>query len=836
MPELLAPAGSPEALRAAVAAGADAVYLSGKRFGARKFAANFDEPALQDAVNYAHLRGVKVYVTVNTLIRDDELPDVALYLIRLYEMGADAVLVQDLGVAALARQLVPGLDLHASTQMTIHNGEGAAWAARKGFKRVVLAREVPLDEIEKIKGSGLGLEVFVHGALCYCYSGQCLLSSAIGGRSGNRGMCAQPCRKPYVLVQGERDDYGRPAGLWAVPLKEKFLLSTRDLSVYRHLERIVRSSVESLKIEGRMKSPEYVAIVTSIYRKALDAIARGAWSPSAEDERDLALAFNRDFTEGHLLGAKDIMGRQMSDNRGVLIGSVASFDSQRAEAAVRLTGPLAPEAGDGLVILAPGQETGMVVHKPLQKDGLLKLRTPERVRPGAKVYLTGSAALDRRARQIISAAKTEIPMDVYISWEDGTPVAEARLERGVSVRVRAGFKMDKAKSQPTTLQQIEAQLRRTGGTPFVIRKVEMDYPGDLFAPLGAQNQLRRDLLAKAEDALLEGRRPAPEKTAEARERLRLMRLTAASPAPERRVPSLAVYADSLETVRGAIEGGCRRIYFEPFLGEPADRAKTTLKLLQEAKAVCPNIELVWKWPKITRVDYQNFVRPLLARADMDGIMVEGVGAAEAVLAARPAARLYGAAGLNVWNHLTVQQLSPPFQRLTLSPELSGEQLAKTIARSRPGLGASEGAPELELLVQGSLEVMVAEDCIPCLAKGKAVSENFWGLQDFKRVFPLRLDGDSKTHIFNSAETCLLDYMPTLFEMGLDGIAMDARGRTGKYAREMTDIYIRAIELTEKGGDSLPGELQALKERIRPMALGGITSGHFIRGLKEDLSR
>jgi putative protease len=395
-----------------VAAGADAVYLSGKRFGARKFAANFDEPALQDAVNYAHLRGVKVYVTVNTLIRDDELPDVALYLIRLYEMGADAVLVQDLGVAALARQLVPGLDLHASTQMTIHNREGAAWAARKGFKRVVLAREVPIEEIKKIKGSGLGLEVFVHGALCYCYSGQCLLSSAIGGRSGNRGMCAQPCRKPYVLVQGERDDYGRPAGLWAVPLKEKFLLSTRDLSVYRHLERIVRSPVESLKIEGRMKSPEYVAIVTSIYRKALDAIARGAWSPSAEDERNLALAFNRDFTEGHLLGAKDIMGRQMSDNRGVLIGSVASFDSQRAEAAVRLTGPLAPEEGDGLVILAPGQETGMVVRKPLQKDGLLKLRTPERVRPGAKVYLTGSTALDRRARQIMSSAKTEIPMDV----------------------------------------------------------------------------------------------------------------------------------------------------------------------------------------------------------------------------------------------------------------------------------------------------------------------------------------------------------------------------------------------------------------------------------------
>jgi putative protease len=352
LPELLAPAGSPEALQAAIAAGADAVYLSGKRFGARKFAANFDEQALAQAIDYAHLQGVNVYVTVNTLVRENELIDVADYLLRLYEMGTDAVLLQDLGIALLARRIVPELEKHASTQMTIHNQQGALWAARAGFKRVVLAREVSLDEIKDMKSQGIGLEVFVHGALCYSYSGQCLLSSAIGGRSGNRGMCAQPCRKPYVLLRGERDRYGRPTSLAAQPQRERFLISTRDLCVYRHLDRIVRSPVGSLKIEGRMKSPEYVAIVTSIYRKALDAIFRGKWSPTPEDERDLALAFNRDFTEGHLLGATDVMGREMSDNRGVLIGSVVAFDVQRGEAAVRLSGPLCPEKGDGLVFLA----------------------------------------------------------------------------------------------------------------------------------------------------------------------------------------------------------------------------------------------------------------------------------------------------------------------------------------------------------------------------------------------------------------------------------------------------------------------------------------------------
>ncbi|RQW80716.1 MAG: U32 family peptidase [Methanothrix sp.] len=859
IPELLAPAGSPEALRAAVAAGADAVYLSGKRFGARKFAANFDDAALKDAIDFAHLRGVKVYVTVNTLVREEELADVACYLIRLYEMGADAILVQDLGTASLARRLVPELELHASTQATIHNREGIAWAARNGFKRVVLAREVTLEEIKKMKRKQetetedlqVGLEAFVHGALCYSYSGQCLLSSAIGGRSGNRGMCAQPCRKPYILQKGEKDDYGRPRGLEAVPLKEKFLISTRDLSVYRQLDKIARSPLDSLKIEGRMKSAEYVAIVVGIYRKALDAIARGSWTPSAEDERDLALVFNRDFTDGYLLEAKDVMGRQMSDNRGVLIGSVTASDGQRGEAAVRLSGTLCPEQGDGLVFIAPGQEMGLVVQKPLMRDGLLRLRTPERVRPGAKVYLTGSSALARRAQEIISSTKAQIPIDLKITWEDGTPVIEGRLEKqkGARIIVRAEFKMEKAKSQPVTAQQIASQLRRTGGTPFVIGKVQMDYPGDLFAPLGALNQLRRDLLTKAEEMLLSARRPDQGNVTAAREKLEQMDLTATAIMPDgqkqARTPTLAVYADSLETVRGAVDSECRRIYFEPHLGRDSNRAEGMQKALEKAKAICKDAELIWKWPRITRADFLELARPMLANHPADGIMVENVGAAEAVLAAGPGVRLYGGSGLNVWNHLTVQSLSPPFQLLTLSPELSANQLAGAISASHRNAAALAHALRLELMVQGNLEVMVTEDCVPCLDKEKAKEKNkekeklaapiFWGLQDFRRTFPIRLDDDMRTHIFNSAETCLLDYMPRIFEIGLDGVAVDARGRTERYAREMTEIYLEAIRLTEKGGGSLPEELRALTERIRPMALGGITTGHFVKGLKDEIS-
>jgi putative protease len=302
--------------------------------------------------------------------------------------------------------------------------------------------------------------------------------------------------------------------------------------------------------------------------------------------------------------------------------------------------------------------------------------------------------------------------------------------------------------------------------------------------------------------------------------------------PKSRIPSLAVYADTLETVHGAILGGCRRVYFEPFIGQiQVDRSKETLNLLYKAKDICRDAELIWKWPKITKEEYLRFAEPLLDKIKVDGVMVENIAAAEAVLAADPNANLFGGSGLNVWNHLTIEQLSPLFRLLTLSPELSRDQLTKTISASQ----LCRNAPRLELIMQGNLEVMVAEDCIPCLAKGKTMPDRFWGLQDFKHVFPIRQDDDKRTHVFNSAETCLLDFMPEIFKMGIDGVAVDARGRTKKYAKEMTEIYIKAINLTKKGGGSLQEELRGLKEYIRPMALGGLTFGHFVKGLKDEIS-
>lgn len=828
---------------AAVESGADAVYLAGRRFGARQSAPNFDDLELFRALEHAHLRGVKVYVAINTLIPETEVEEVARRLVELREAGVDAVLVQDLGVLRLARDLVPDLELHASTQMTICSLEGARWAAEMGLKRAVLARELTLAEVEEMgKGASIGVEVFVHGALCYSYSGQCLLSSVIGGRSGNRGLCAQPCRKPYRLLKSrERDAYGRPFATEEVPLAGRYLLSTRDLAVYRHLDDLVRAPIAALKIEGRMRSPEYVRVVVSIYRRALDAIAEGGWTPSLEDERDLALAFNREFTPGRLGGAErgDLVSPERPDNRGLRIGEVVSWDGRRKTAAVRIEGDLVPGVGDGLVIFSGKKELGLVIKSSVDvEDGLIRLYLSEPVKTGAEVFLTRRAGLGEGR----GWTRPEIPIDLLVRWEDGRPALEGNvfLPGGEVVRsgLEADFSMEPAVKQPLSEGQIEAQLRKTGGTPFFIRRVEMDYPGGLFAPLGEINRLRRDFLEGVAREVAAYFRPSDDEVGEARKRLeRLFERRRAAPlrsASAKSKPTLSVYASTLEIVSGASEGGCSRVYFEPVIGIADGRrcrpGKTgsgeLLSTIRLAREICEggDADLVWKWPRIARRSFLDFAIPLLERAEVDEVMVEGVGLAEMVKAMAPEMRVSGSLGLNVWNSLTMEMLASSFQRLTLSLELSVREMEELAARSR----SVPNRPDLEVLVQGSVEAMVAEDCLLSSALGcgpvEGAGEAFWGIEDKTgRIFPVRRDGECRTHIYNAVELSLIDEVPKIADLGVGSIAIDARGRTAGYARKMAEIYNEAL-----AGE----ELERLKREAREISLGGITKGAFLRGRNE----
>ena len=291
IPELLAPVGSMEHLKVAINAGASAVYLSGKNYGARKFAENFTIDEIEEAVNTAHLHNVRVYVTVNTLIKESELESVMNYVSKLHAIGVDAVLVQDLGLIELIRKYLPDLKIHASTQLTCENQLKLDWLESKGIRRVVLPREMRKEEIENLK-TNMELEIFVHGALCYSYSGQCLMSSFKGGRSGNRGTCAQPCRQKYRIAGIRKEDY---------------YLSPCDLNLFDHLREIAELNIRCIKIEGRMRSKEYLAIVVSNYRKALNKLKSGKKTTSEE----ISLVFNRGFSEGQFLGTSKIWSTTM---------------------------------------------------------------------------------------------------------------------------------------------------------------------------------------------------------------------------------------------------------------------------------------------------------------------------------------------------------------------------------------------------------------------------------------------------------------------------------------------------------------------------------------------
>jgi putative protease len=873
LPELLAPAGSKEAFFAAVAAGADAVYLGGKRFGARQYAQNFTDAEMEEAVAYAHARGIAVYITVNTLVHDRELRAAGEYLVWLYAIGVDAVLVQDAGLASLAREIVPGLALHASTQMTIHSADGVRSAAGLGFSRVVPARELTLPEIEAIAqetaGTGTGLEVFAHGALCFSWSGQCLLSSLIGGRSGNRGMCAQPCRKPYALVTGEPDAYGRMAGLSAIPQEGDYLLSPKDLCTYPRLDRLVRSPVVSLKIEGRMKSSEYVAIVVAAYRRALDAIAQGRPFHHDRDLQDCALAFNRGFTGGYLFNNRHVavMGRERPDNRGLCIGIVERYNAQEQTAVVQPEGGFTPVAGDGLFIGSPGKPgagTGFALNAaPGMDRGKLVIPVPGQVQKGSRVYVTSSTALAAQARRIIAGEYPElrhpVPIDCTVTVDEaGSVVLEGTIDAGngrtVRTEYRSDFRLLPAKTRPLTTEQFREQLRKTGGTPFVFRTITLAYSGGMFAPAAQVNRMRREFLSRAEAALVAAGRPTDAAVRAARERLAaaLPAGTGVSPpglgqAPLQENPDLVVYTDTPDGVRAAAAAGCDRICFEPGIPELPQGCRLSAgdagvqEQVTEAIGICRQaaVPLIWKLPRITRqaaIDRICAILPSLRTKGLTACMAESLGAARALAACCPDIRILGASGLNIFNHRAALAHAPPFTSLTLSPELAGVEITELIRKVR----AAGLTVPFELVVQGNAEAMVAETCIiePILQcrdarTGSPEPERLYGLRDATgRVFPVRIDSSCRTHILNADETCLLDHLPALRQAGVSAVAIDARGRTAAYIQESTGIYREAIRAAASEDPARTSRLAGLKQRIRQISRGGITAGHFLRGLKE----
>ena len=499
--ELLAPAGGPRALRAALAAGADAVYFGLGRWSARAFAGNFEgDAAAADAVGLAHLHDARAYLALNTLLKDDEVDPALAALEAPYLAGLDALIVADLGFALQVRRAYPDLPLHASTQAGAHSSSQLAALARLGFSRAVLARELSLDEIAALDTAGLELEVFVHGALCYGYSGDCLLSSMVGGRSGNRGRCSQSCRLRYTVAQASGAPHGSaPAAPVAEPGR---VMSTSDLAALEVLARLVAAGVTSLKIEGRMKDAAYVGVTTAVYREALDAALADpdGFSVRPEWRASLEQSFSRSFTTAHLEGRHDeVRSGGRGGHRGVLVGRVAAVGDAAGTVEVRLSQPVA--AGDVVYLYTPwGQSEPLRLEEGGEER--LTLRVRERVAVKDRLFRLAAADVGRLAHDLEEGrvVMRPVPLSLRLSGRVGEPAC-LRASTGtapdeVVVSVSSGQPLAAARTAALTEARAVDALGALGGTPYRLAGLEYDVADGVFLAVGELKELRRRAVAE----------------------------------------------------------------------------------------------------------------------------------------------------------------------------------------------------------------------------------------------------------------------------------------------------------------------------------------------------
>lgn len=488
-PEILAPAGNMECLKAAIIAGADAIYIGGYMFGARAFSNNFSDEEIIEAVKYAHMYNVKIYVTTNTIIYENEVDRFFDYIEFLYNCNVDAVIVQDIGMMDLIRQTFPDLEVHASTQMHIHNLDGVIFANKLGLTRVVLARETTYEDIKEIKkNTNTEIEVFVHGALCISYSGECLMSSLIGGRSGNRGTCAGSCRQKYNVL----DEDGKQVN------KDEYNLSTKDLSSLDNIGNLIEIGVDSLKIEGRMKSPEYVYLVVSLYRKAVDSYLKNQVINITDDEmKNIKKTFNRMFTKGFMFNEENnnFINAYRPNHQGVEVGKVVS--SKENNLVIKLTDSL--NINDGIRIIG-NEDTGCIVTSMFingkrlssAKAGeLITISFKEIVDKDSLVLKTYDYELNKEINNSIKLNKRKVQITGKIIVKEDK-VIELQVSDGIyQVMVSGDSYIKKATTTPTSIERIFKQVTKTGSTVYEFSKVDMDIDNNLFVPIKEINELRR---------------------------------------------------------------------------------------------------------------------------------------------------------------------------------------------------------------------------------------------------------------------------------------------------------------------------------------------------------
>ena len=807
LPELLAPAGSWQALRAAVANGADAVYFGVESFNARLRAENFRREDLPAVMAWLHARGVKGFLTLNVLVFSDELHAAAELLLQAHQAGVDALIVQDIGLALLAGELTPGLALHASTQQSITSAAGVAMAAEIGCERVVLARELNLRDLERLQRQlqqrelAMPLEVFVHGALCVAYSGQCLTSEALGQRSANRGECAQACRLPYqLLVDGEARDLG----------EQRYLLSPQDLSAWPLLPQLVEAGIASLKIEGRLKDPTYVAAVTDAYRQGLDRLGTGSTpspAPPADLQRQLELSFSRGLDTGWLEGTNHrrlVQGR-WSKKRGPWLGRLSAIEGGQR---LVLQSRASLKAGDGVVLevpsddpLQPPREVGGRVMRvePRGTRQLVLQLGPGRVnlqglRPGSPCWLTSDPQLEKRLQRLAERERPEHrrplvvrvcgrlgePLQLYVDALEGVPGGPWCVASSLPLVSASG-------NGGLDAERLRSQLGRLGGTPWELAALSLDLPDGLFLPVAQLNHLRRALVDRLGDALAAVQVSSSARLAMTRppEAPQPASGTGASGGDPSMAPQLTVLVRDLDQLKALRDQPLHRVIAD--LEHPAQ--------LREAVALGRGI-----WPGGLWLAGQRIVRPdeawslePLVKAAADGYLVRNADQLERLT---PLAPCLGDFSLNVANPRTARWFLQRWglERVTASYDLALDQLLALVA----------GCPDtsVEVTLHQHMPLFHMEHCLFCAFLsdghdhtdcGRPCEHHTVLLRDRSGAeHPLRADLGCRNTLFNGRAQTAAEAIPALLAAGVRHFRLELLQDTPADAKRRATLYRGAL--------------------------------------------
>ncbi|MCW5810516.1 MAG: U32 family peptidase [Labilithrix sp.] len=768
-------------MEAAVRAGADAVYFGLQGFNARARATNFDAQELTATIAWLHDHGVRGYVTLNTLVFDEELDAVEQAVRTCAAAGVDAVIVQDLGVAKLARAIAPDLPIHASTQMTCTDASSALLAKELGCSRVILARELSLDDIAKIRaGSDVEVEVFVHGALCISYSGQCLTSEAIGGRSANRGACAQACRLPYdLVVDGAPVDTGDRA----------YLLSPEDLEASAVVPDLARLGVSSLKIEGRLKGPEYVAATTRLYRKAVDGTG-----PTEEERRDALQTFTRGSGLGFFPGVdhQRLVEARSCDHRGLLVGVLTKIERTRGKTWLVLDRAEDLALGDGVLVEGGHASEGEVGGRVWALEGTRVWLGPNvaigELPAGRRVHKTSAPAVEKRIRAR-DAEERRTPVDLRIAGAIGEPfVLEGTTAHGAYARVTGDAPVEAARSAPIDEATLKDKLGRLGDSAYALAKLDVDLPAGAMLPLSALNRARRALVAALDEA-----KPAPTTHATTAVRASDLVAAAAPPPPSPPAGGLFVLCRTLAQAEAALDAGAAGVYLDFLELTGTGDAFRALKAR-------PDGAFVGVAPPRIRKPGEEKIDRFLGSLQPDAVLVRGLGAlrelARSPSSSPPSGIAIGDFSLNVTNRVTAAEvLGRGLAAFTPSFDLDAAQLA-LLAKTAFG-------PWMEVVLHHPIALFHMEHCViaALLSEGRdhktcgrPCERHRVSLRDRAGMeHPVEADVGCRNTVFHARPQSAVELLPELARAGVRRFRIELVRETAADVGRLVGAYLRALE-------------------------------------------